>query len=668
MLESTHVLPPSSATHSVAAGSCLWMLLLLTAWCFWPAITGPFVFDDFPNLQNLAQLGGHVDWQHVGLYLYSFVDNPGRPLSALSFLIEDSTWPTFPAAFKRDNLLFHLLAGALVFWLAMRLARLLDRTANKAALVALACTAMWLLNPMQLSATMLVVQRMNILSSIFMLAGLLLYLRALDAARLPEFARVATAGLVLVISGTVALLCKENGVLVFAYACVLNVTLLRGKLLAMRPANRHLLMWGSASPLLILGALAIAFSPSVLQGYELREFTLAQRLLTEPRILFDYLAAIVLPRLSGQGIFHDDYIVSQSLLEPMSTLFALLGLVVLLASAWWARRRAPLYAFAVLWFFAGHLLESTVIPLELYFEHRNYLPMLGPLYAISTMLLTVRPAWQKPAMAVLAVWLGTATVLTVSNAGIWGDRGKLAMVWAQQSPRSMRAVQMLASYHADMGDVAQARATLDAGIRRLPARTELQFQRVLLDCIDRGLRPGQWQHLLQIAATNRYSRGIPDVVTHFTKQVTGERCHDTLAIADVRQLVAVLLANLNYGRDSDTRGYLYYELSKLALAEHDLDAMMQQMDLSYAYRPNPLVAREQAIYLLTAGLPDDALRYLDRSDNTPQPWFKSHVLDIKRKNQPLRNNAVEMQHALRSHTAPLQPDKTEPARSQGTDQ
>ncbi len=646
--------PPAGVVHALTIGLCVWLLLLLTAWCFWPAITGPFVFDDFPNLQNLAQLGGRIDRGNLGLYLYSFVDNPGRPLSALSFLIEDSTWPTFPAAFKRDNILFHLLAGLLVFWLALRLAGLLNRTASKATLVALACAAMWLLHPMQLSATMLVVQRMNILSSIFMLAGLLTYLRALDAARLPEFARVAAAGLALAVSGAVAFLCKENGVLVFAYACVLNLTLLRGKLLAMRPGNRRLLLWGSASPLLLLGTLATVYSASVVQGYELREFTLAQRLLTEPRILLDYLGAIVLPRLSGQGIFHDDYVVSQSLLQPVFTVFALLGIVVLLGSAWWVRCRAPLYAFAVLWFFAGHLLESTVIPLELYFEHRNYLPMLGPLFAIAGTLLTVRPGWQKWAMAVLAVWLGTAATLTVSNAGIWGDRGKLALVWAQQSPRSMRAIQMLASYHADMGDLAQARATLDAGIRRLPARTELQFQRVLLDCIDRGLRPGQWQHLLQVAATNRYSRGIPEVVTSFTTQATVDRCHGTLASADVRDLVSVLLANPYYRRDSDTQGYLYYELSRLALAEHDLNAMMQQMDLSYTYRPNPLVPREQAIYLLTAGLPDDALRYLDRSDNTPLPWIKSQLLDIRARNQSLRRSALGMQQALRTRATPTQ--------------
>ncbi len=639
--------PSYPVVQPLAAGLCLWLVLFLTAWCFWPAVTGPFVFDDFPNLQNLAQLDGHFNRDTVGRYLYSFIDNPGRPLAALSFLIEDSTWPTFPAAFKRDNILFHLLAGALVFWLSLRLAMRDDHAAYKANLIALACTAMWLLHPMQLSATMLVVQRMNILSSIFMLSGLLVYLQALDAARLSELARVVGAGLALGVFGMLAFLCKENGVLIFAYASVLNLTLVREKLLTLHAGNRRLLVWGTASPLIVLAGFALLHPDSILRPYEQRDFSMAQRLLTEPRILFDYLHTILLPRLSGQGIFHDDYMISRSLLDPPTTVFALAGVLGLLGSALWLRRRLPVYSFAVLWFFAGHLIESTVVALEPYFEHRNYLPMLGPLFAFSSALLTARPAWRKGSSLILAAWLGTAILLTHYNAGIWGDRGKLAMVWAQQSPRSVRAIQMLASYYADNGDIVAARRTLDAGIAVLPAHDELKFQRVLLDCIDRGLAHGQWQGLMDVASASRYSRGIPDVISSFVVRMDGNGCHGTLSIADLRRMTEILLANPNFGNDPDTQGYLHYELAKLALAEHNLDAVMQEMDLSNLYRPNPLVPREQAIYLMSAGLPGQALAYLDRSDRTPQPLFKKWLLNVEEKNRALRRSANAMQIGLK---------------------
>ncbi|MDT8410780.1 MAG: hypothetical protein RQ741_14385, partial [Wenzhouxiangellaceae bacterium] len=51
------------------------ILLLL-----WPGITGPFIFDDFPNLQNLREIGDHFTRESIGRYLAAWQGNPGRPL------------------------------------------------------------------------------------------------------------------------------------------------------------------------------------------------------------------------------------------------------------------------------------------------------------------------------------------------------------------------------------------------------------------------------------------------------------------------------------------------------------------------------------------------------------------------------------------------------------
>lgn len=643
---------PSTPIATIAFGIAFYVLLTFAAWTFWPAITGPFVFDDFPNLQNLAQLGGHVDRSSVGYYLFSFVDNPGRPLSALSFLIEDANWPSSPDSFKRDNIFFHLIAGALVFWLAYLLARQRKAEGHKAFLVALACSAMWLLHPMQLSATMLVVQRMNILSTIFMLGGLIAYLKTLDAKRMPQLLRVAAAGAVLGLFGVLAYLCKENGALIFAYATALNLTLLQARIRELAPANRHLLLWGAAAPILLLAIIAVLYRNGIVADYEMRSFTLGERLLTEARILVEYLGMILLPRVGGQGIFHDDYVVSRSLLDPFSTLFAVAAVLGLLVSSIGLRKRHPVYAFAVLWFFAGHLMESTVIALELYFEHRNYMPMIGPLFALSMLLVGTRGIWRAAAGIVFAVWIGTAALSTHFNAGIWGNGDRLARVWAEQSPDSMRAIQMMASHYANVGDVDEARRILNAGYARLPEHRELAMQRVLLDCIDRGLAPGQWQRLVDIAGASGYSRGIPDLASAFVKEVNAGRCHGTLSRNEVRAFIAQLFANPKLVAEESTRGHLHYELSKLALADHDLDDMMAQMDLSYRYRPDPLVAREQAIYLLSAGLPTPALRYLAISDATHVPWPKSWFLGIQEKNAPLRQSALRMQGIMDTQQHP----------------
>src|SRR5688572_21721234 len=94
------------------------LTLLLAGATLWPALGGPFLFDDLGNLERLAIVGGELDWDHVRDYLASFPGAVGRPLAALSFLLNDLGWPSDPWSFKLTNLLLHLLNGVLVFGLS----------------------------------------------------------------------------------------------------------------------------------------------------------------------------------------------------------------------------------------------------------------------------------------------------------------------------------------------------------------------------------------------------------------------------------------------------------------------------------------------------------------------------------------------------------------------
>lgn len=629
--------------HQLTIGIGLLALLLLTLVVFHPALSGPFVFDDFPNLENLRQLEGHPTVDAVRRYMAAYGGNPGRPLATISFLIEDSAWPTDPAPFKRNNLLLHLIVGLLVFALARALAARLHVEEMRGDWIAIACAGMWLLQPMQLSATMLVVQRMNILSTLFMLLGLLGYLRILAMQRMADITKVMLAGATLGLFGVLAFLCKENGILIFAYAVVLNITVLREPLARYASPARYLLHLGTALPMVALGIGALMNADSILAVYRIRDFSLGERLLTESRILIEYLRIISLPRVSGQGVFHDAYPISRGLLDPPSTLLATLAILALLISALKLRRRAPVYAFAVLWFFAGHLLESTVVALELYFEHRNYLPMVGPLFAMAYAAFSLpAPSWRSVAQVLLALWIAACASLTWMNAGIWGDRGRLAMVWLAENPNSMRAVQMVASYQYDNGDGAAAGRTLDDGIQRLPAAKELVFQRVLLDCLQAGISPGRWAELHLAARTAPRSGSIPEVVAALVSESLDGRCHGTLDRDQLRGLVAELMRNPIVAEDPTSKGFLHYELGKLALQERNLDLLMHHLDEAYRYRQSPFVAREQAIYLLSAGLPEEALRYLDRSEHTPMPLIKKWLIDMPRLNAPLHTSARQM--------------------------
>jgi Tfp pilus assembly protein PilF len=114
---------------------------------------------------------------------------------------------------------------------------------------------------------------------------------------------------------------------------------------------------------------------SILKGYEYRPFTLSERLLTEPRILLYHLSQIFYPVPTRLSVEHD-VIVSTSLMQPWSTLPAILLIFSFIGYGFSQIGKRPLIALAVLFFFLNHVIESTIIPLELIFEHRNYLPSL----------------------------------------------------------------------------------------------------------------------------------------------------------------------------------------------------------------------------------------------------------------------------------------------------
>lgn len=635
----------TSLPHARFTAAGFALILVGVWWLFQPATTGPFVFDDFPNLGNLNQLGGVINRSSLGQYLAAFTGSPGRPLAALSFLIEDSAWPTAPGPFKQNNVLWHLLCSVLVFALSLRLARALPRTAPHAGVIALVTMAAWAAHPMQLSATMLVVQRMNILSAIFVLAGLLVYAKLLFVGDRPGLPRVVGCGAVLGVAAVLAFLCKENGVLIFAYASVLNATLLRDGVLRFGPRDRKLLIAGCAAPVVALAVAAFLARDQIGHGYLNRPFTLGERLLTESRILFEYLHSILLPRIGGQGIFHDNYPLSRGLFLPPVTALAVLGIATLLIVAWRTRKNVPLLAFAIGWFFAGHLIESTVWPLELYFEHRNYLPMIGPLFAIVAWAASLAAEQRRMALVLCAAWLCLATAMTAINARTWGDHGALATVWRQENPRSVRAVQMLAGYQYGHGEKRQARRTLTEGLNRIPGATELAMQVVLLDCYTHGITARQYDAMLALAKSMRFSHIVPEIAGHFGEEQRGGRCHGTLQDQGFQRLARVLTENPNVRRNGSGLAYLYVEMSKQAAHDRDLNATIHYLDAAFAASRNPMVARNQAIYLLSAGLPEDAMRYLRISEQTPQPRFKAWLRNVPGMNRGLWRSADAMRDA-----------------------
>lgn len=600
----------------------------------WPALYGPFVFDDFPNLAALEKVGHPMHWRDLGVYLSQARDFPGRPLAMLSFLPQSAAWPGNPFPFKLVNLIIHLICAALVFALVHRLAESIARTIGEkrsfspdVAAILTACA--WLLHPMQMSTTMLVVQRMTELSALFTLGGLLIYVHSIQTPRnaLHQACLMVTG---LGVCTVLATLCKENGLLLPVYAWVISATLLREELARLQGGTRWLWRALVYAPIAFIAIYLASQLPAYSRMDAVRPYGLGERLLTESRILFDYLQQILLPRYGIYSIYHDGYTVSHGWLEPVSTLLAIVTLAMAIAVFILGRRRARVVSFAIGWFLGGQLLESTVVPLELYFEHRNYLPMIGPLFALSVL---VARGVQKGALSRLlcgtmcAGWFIACLFATALTARTWGNPDTLSASWTTIDPMSTRASHFFAERLYTRGQYRQALEVIEASRQRHPASADVALTEAFLLCVNQRFDSAAYNHLVDALQAAPFDRGGFEDIGNLQDLVIAGKCPQTLNEASWTRLVDTLLANSNYAKNPIAAGTLHYQKHLQAVRLGQLAVAIGELDKVAEVDPDPEIARLQAKYLASAGLYSQAVEVLHNTDTSRLPLMRRLLVD-----------------------------------------
>ena len=273
----------------------LWLCLLLAGviLVYWPGLGGGFAFDDYPNIVfNRALHVTTLSWRDwLSATFSSNSTDLQRPLAMLTFALQHYFTGLDPRALKAGNIAIHCLNALLAFALARALLRAtrVDIDARLRDRAALLCAALWALMPINLMPVLLVVQRMESLCHTFVFAGLLLYIAGRERQLRGE------RGGMLLLAGLLACtalgtLSKESAALLPLYAACVEAAVFRSR----GASGRH----DRRISLLFVGLLAI---PAVLGGtwmivralkpwaYASRDFTLVERLLTEPRIVVDYL-------------------------------------------------------------------------------------------------------------------------------------------------------------------------------------------------------------------------------------------------------------------------------------------------------------------------------------------------------------------------------------------
>jgi Flp pilus assembly protein TadD len=397
----------------------------------------PFLLDDRPSIVDAppvhalelspAQLSPAADGFPIS----------NRWLARASFAVNHAVHGLRPAGYHAVNLAVHVGAALLLMLVARRILALVrfgegaerDRAAAIAALL-------FAVHPVQTQAVTYVVQRMTSMGAFFALLALALWLDARERAGRPRWARIAGAA----VAWWLAVSCKENYVLVPAVA-VLVEWLADPRLgTRIRAAWRPVAAVGGAA-VALSAALAFTYWPLIVQMNADMGIPVGHRLLSQPRVLVHYLSLIALPL---PGRLHIDYAfrASTGLLDPPTTAASLAVLVALGVIAVRVRSRAPLVTLAIGWYLVTLVIEQSVLPIDLVFEHRLYFASIGIFVAGGAALVRWARvprlgAWAAaaPMAALLAagtfarneVWRDPVLLLADVRSGEGADRGAIGL-------------------------------------------------------------------------------------------------------------------------------------------------------------------------------------------------------------------------------------------------
>ena len=353
------------------------ILVFLLISCYFSSINASWHFDDFPNIINNYPLHiNHFSIEGIWDTLFAKPFQEGslfRPISNLSFAFNWFSFKRSTPAYHITNILIHAVSTIFLFKSTIiLLSTFTGKQSQKAYTIALISSAVWAANPIQTQAVTYIVQRMASMAGMFYICSLYSYLKARQPRNLQKKTFYFATSLFCFL---LAMGCKENAITLIPTLFAVEYFFPQTQnnkfsKIAFRATLIATLCFFAAGVYFIVDHNLLDYLNKPIGS---RPFSIGERLLTQPSILLFYLSLILLPSPARLSIDHS-FPLSTSLWHPWTTLPAIIFCLGLIIFALSQRNKRPLVGFAILFFFINHLVESTVIPLEMIFEHRNYLP------------------------------------------------------------------------------------------------------------------------------------------------------------------------------------------------------------------------------------------------------------------------------------------------------
>jgi protein O-mannosyl-transferase len=432
-------IPPAESGTGSRLFLDLAALVLLGAVIWGNTATFKFVWDDFPfivnnqSIRSVSKLPAFftdkatmaTDPQRKDIPLF-------RPLRNVSFLIDYSLAGLKPAWWHVHNLLLHLINAILLLFIA--------RSLLAGRFSALVAAGIFLLHPIQSEPVAWVKCRDDLLSNLFALAFLLLWVKWIRAnARVGAWKDFCLASVYML-----ACLAKEQAVILPLLAFALDAIVPREKPDRSERGMRGLAAWmrrfpGSAHPrtYALLGLTGIAFlawRTAVLKGVAQSAYpggSAYHTLLTMPGAIASYFRLLAFPLHQSA-----DYSGMRTITSWHDTRFLACSalILLLLASAIAVRKRFPLETFGAAWIAISLLPVLNIIPMMQFMAERFlYLPMVGFSLACGSLIARLEKNKRSLASALSMLLILGAGALTLNRIPIWRNEKAFFEATAEDS-------------------------------------------------------------------------------------------------------------------------------------------------------------------------------------------------------------------------------------------
>ncbi|MDY0363008.1 MAG: tetratricopeptide repeat protein [Desulforegulaceae bacterium] len=425
----------------------------------------PFVFDDMHNIKD----NPYVRMTKIESNYFEKLKNfpcSTRIIPNFTFSINYYFDRYDVGGYHLVNILIHIINGFLLFLIFRQT---LYFSGNRTNIIPALAAFLWFVNPVHTQSVTYIVQRMTSMCAMFYFLSLFLYIKArLDFIGINQINKKQVSLFILsFLSFVCAILSKEIAATLSFFIFLYEWFFIKDLKTEWIKKN---IKWVIAIFVIILAVSIYYLGDSplkrILSGYNYRDFTLIERLLTQPRIVLFYISILFFPLPSRLNLEHHVDI-STSLFDPLTTILSVLVIFILLVFAFFSAKKYRLLSFSILWFFGNLAIESSFIALELIFEHRTYLPsaflFLSVIYYFSFFQKN-----KKKLIILYSVFFVVFSGFTIQRNYTWSDDLRFHRDCLEKSPEKPRVVLNMGVCHHNNQQFEKALGYYDRAIELKP--------------------------------------------------------------------------------------------------------------------------------------------------------------------------------------------------------